>query len=86
MAAHQLTGGTVVADAGMVSEANRNALDGAGLSYIIGERIPEVPYQVKQWREAHPDTEVFDGHGFTQPWPPARARPRVAETSCTTST
>ena len=69
MAAHQLADVTVVADAGMVSEANREAIEDAGLSYIIGARIPEEPYQVKKWRRAHPDTEIPDGHVFTQPWP-----------------
>lgn len=69
MAAHQLSDVTVVADAGMVSEANREALEDAGLSYIIGARIPEEPYQVKQWRKDHPDTDIADGQVFTQPWP-----------------
>ena len=69
MAAHQLTDVTVVADAGMVSEKNRNAIEDAGLSFILGERIPEVPYVVKRWRETHPDTEIPDGQVFTQPWP-----------------
>jgi hypothetical protein len=74
MAAYQLTGVTVVADAGMVSEANRSAIEDAGLSYIIGERIPEVPYQVKKWRKDHPDGEIPDGHVFTQPWPATEAQ------------
>ena len=69
MAAHQLSGVTVVADAGMVSEANRNALEAAGLTYIIGEKIPAVPYQVRRWRETHPDEAIPDGHVFTAPWP-----------------
>jgi len=74
MAAHQLADVTVVADAGMVSEANRNALEDAGLSYIIGARIPQVPYQVLAWRKAHTNTDgevqdIPDGHVFTQPWP-----------------
>ena len=69
MAAHQLSDVTIVADAGMVSEANREAIEDAGLSYVIGARIPEEPYQVKQWRRDHPGTEIADGHVFTQPWP-----------------
>lgn len=69
MAAHHLADVTVVADAGMVSEANREALEDAGLSYIIGARIPEEPYQVKKWRKDHPTEEIADGHVFTQPWP-----------------
>lgn len=36
MAAHQLADVTIVADAGMVSEANHDATEDAGLSYIIG--------------------------------------------------
>ncbi len=43
MAAHQLPGVTVVADAGMVSEANQKQIEAAGLSFILGLRIPEVP-------------------------------------------
>ena len=69
MAAHQLSDVTVVADAGMVSEANREAIEDAGLSYIIGARIPEEPYQVKQWRKDHPGADIADGQVFTQPWP-----------------
>ena len=69
MAAHQLADVTIVADAGMVSEANRRAIEAAGLSFILGMRIPEMPYVVKTWREAHPGKEIPDGHVFTQPWP-----------------
>jgi hypothetical protein len=83
MAAHQLADVTVVADAGMVSEANRNALEDAGLSYIIGARIPQVPYQVLAWRKAHTNTDgevqdIPDGHVFTQPWP-ATEKQRAGE-------
>ena len=42
-AAHNLTDVTVVADAGMISEANQVALQAAGLSYILGARIPSCP-------------------------------------------
>jgi hypothetical protein len=69
MAAHRLTDVTVVADAGMVSEANRNAIEDAGLSYILGAKIAEVPYLVAWWRREHPDTEIPDEQIFTQPWP-----------------
>jgi hypothetical protein len=69
MAAHRLPDVTVVADAGMVSAGNQKAIEDAGLSFILGARIPDVPYVVKAWREAHPDTEIPDGQIFTQPWP-----------------
>jgi hypothetical protein len=69
MAAHRLSDVTIVADAGMVSAANQRAIEQAGLSFILGARIPDVPYVVKTWREAHPGEEIPDGHVFTQPWP-----------------
>ncbi len=54
MAAHQLPGVTVVLDAGMGSEANQKAIEGAGLSFILGMRIPHVPEVVAQWCREHP--------------------------------
>jgi Transposase DDE domain len=69
MAAHRLPDVTVVADAGMISEANQKAIEAAGLSFILGMKIPDVPYQVAQWRREHPGQEVPDGHVFSQPWP-----------------
>jgi hypothetical protein len=69
MAAHRLPDVTVVADAGMISEANQKAIEAAGLSFILGMKIPHVPYAVAQWRREHPREEIPDGHVFTQPWP-----------------
>jgi len=69
MAAHDLKDVTVVADAGMVSETNREAIEDAKLSYIIGAKMPEVPYGISAWRNAHPGVEIADGQVFTQPWP-----------------
>jgi transposase len=69
MAAHQLPDVTVVADAGMVSESNQKQIEAAGLSFILGARIPYVPYLVAQWRRDHPGQEIGDGQVFTQPWP-----------------
>ena len=69
MAAHGLPDVTVVADAGMVSEANQKAIEAAGLSFILGARIPHEPYVVKRWRREHPGAQVPDGHVFVQPWP-----------------
>ncbi|BBY57463.1 hypothetical protein MSAR_05990 [Mycolicibacterium sarraceniae] len=39
-AAHQLTDVTVVADAGMICEANRVAVQAAGSSYVLDAGIP----------------------------------------------
>ena len=69
MAAHRLDDVTIVADAGMVSAGNQKAIEDTGLSFILGARIPEVPYAVRRWRQAHPDEQIPDGHIFTQPWP-----------------
>jgi hypothetical protein len=69
MAAHQLPGVTVVADAGMVSEANQKQIEAAGLSFILGLRIPEVPWVIAEWHREHPGVPVPDGHVFTQRWP-----------------
>jgi hypothetical protein len=69
MTAHQLPDVTIVADAGMISEANQKAIEAARLSFILGMRIPHVPYVVKQWRREHPGEEIPDGQVFTQPWP-----------------
>lgn len=69
MAAHRPTDVTVVADAGMISKTNQTAIEQAGLSFILGMRIPEVPYVVTEWRDQHPDTALADGQIFTQPWP-----------------
>jgi hypothetical protein len=69
MAVHQLSEVTVVADAGMFSEANQAALEEAGLSFILGARIPEVPYQLSKWQRAHPGEAIPDRQVFTQPLP-----------------
>ncbi len=74
MAAHRLADVTVVADAGMISEANQHAIEDAGLSFILGTRIPDEPYIVKQWRREHPGKDMPDGHVFTQPWPATQAQ------------
>lgn len=70
---HQLTDVTVVADAGMISEANQIALQAAGLSFILGTRIPRLPDVVREWRDKHPDEAVPDGLVLTQPWPSTSA-------------
>jgi hypothetical protein len=69
MTARQLPDVTIVADAGMVSDANRKDIEAAGLSFILGARIPDVPYPVAQWRREHPGEQIPDGHVFTLRWP-----------------
>ena len=69
MTARQLPDVTIVADAGMISDANKKAIEAEGLSFILGMKIPQIPYVVTQWRREHPGQEIPDGHIFTQPWP-----------------
>ena len=67
--AHHLSDITVVADAGMISEDNQIAIAAAGLTYILGARMPFVPDVVREWRDKHPGTEIPDDLILTQPWP-----------------
>ena len=80
MDAHRLPDVTVVADAGMVSAANKKAIENAGLSFILGARIPDVPYVVATWRREHPGQDIPDGHVFVQPWPAGPADQRRDQT------
>jgi hypothetical protein len=59
--AHNLSDITVVADAGMISEANQVALLTAKLTYILGARIPFLPDVVREGRDKHPDDAIPDG-------------------------
>jgi hypothetical protein len=88
MAAHQLADVTVVADAGMISEANQHAIEDAGLSFILGTRIPEEPYVVRQWRREHPARAFPMGRPSPSPGPPPGRRKHAAAgtRSSTTST
>jgi hypothetical protein len=43
----------VVADAGMLSAANLNALEDAGFSFIVGSRITKAPYDLARHFERH---------------------------------
>ena len=85
MAAHQLPDLTVVADAGMVSEANQKQIEAAGLSFILGAKIPYEPCVVKRWRRKHPGEQIPDGHVFTQPCPPGRTAAATTGSSTTVS-
>jgi hypothetical protein len=53
----------------MVSEGNQQQIEAAGLSFILGKRIPEVPWVVAQWKREHPGEDITDGQTFTQRWP-----------------
>ena len=44
----------MVADAGMLSEANLKHVEDAGWSFIVGGKLPDIPYQLAQWHRDHP--------------------------------
>ncbi len=43
----------MVADAGMLSAANLNAIEDAGFSFIVGSRISKAPYDLAAHFERH---------------------------------
>jgi len=47
-ARHGVTDMVVVADAGMLSAANLNALEDAGFSFIVGSRLTKAPYDLAE--------------------------------------
>lgn len=51
---HGVSDMVVVADAGMLSASNLNALEDAGFSFIVGSRLTKAPYDL---------AEHFDRHG-----------------------
>lgn len=48
---HGLLGITVVADAGMLSATNLEALDSAGFTYIVGSRLNKIPYNIAEYQK-----------------------------------
>jgi hypothetical protein len=52
---HGITGMAVVADAGMLSASNLNAIEDAGFSFIVGSRITKAPYDLAEHFTRHGD-------------------------------
>ena len=50
---HGLVDLVVVADAGMLSAGNLNAIEDAGYSFIVGSRLTTAPYDLAEHFEAH---------------------------------
>ena len=68
VAAHGIAGVTVIADAGMMSEANLAGLEDAGWSFVIGGKLPEVPYVIGRVATGSiPIPNRPDGMVLTQP-------------------
>jgi len=52
---HGIADMVVVADAGMLSASNLNALEDAGFSFIVGSRISKAPYDLADHFTRHGD-------------------------------
>ncbi|TWP32362.1 IS1634 family transposase [Leekyejoonella antrihumi] len=52
---HGITDMVVVADAGMLSASNLNAIEEAGFSFIVGSRISKAPYDLADHFQRHGD-------------------------------
>lgn len=52
---HGVTDMVVVADAGMLSAGNLNALEDAGFSFSVGSRLTKAPYDLAEHFETHGD-------------------------------
>jgi len=50
---HGITDMVVVADAGMLSAGNLNALEDAGFSFTVGSRLTKAPYDLADHFERH---------------------------------
>ena len=51
---------TIVADAGMFSASNKQAIIESGLDYILGVKFKYLPYPVDKWRQDNPGREYTD--------------------------
>lgn len=74
-ARHGVTDMVVVADAGMLSAANLNALEDAGFSFIVGSRLTKAPYDLAEHFERRGD--YFENGQILESsrlWAPARPR------------
>jgi hypothetical protein len=52
---HGVTDMVVVANAGMLSAGNLNALEDAGFKFVVGSRISKAPYDLAEHFERHGD-------------------------------
>lgn len=77
-ARHGLTDIVVVADAGMLSAGNLNALEDAGFSFIVGSRMAKAPYDLAEHFERHgtlfQDGQILESERVMGTGKQARAR------------
>lgn len=73
MAADDLPDVTVVADAGRVSAASQKQIEDAGLSFILGARIPTLPTSWPNGAAGTPGQQIPDGTSSSDPGPAGAA-------------
>src|SRR5665811_1064553 len=75
---HGVTDMVVVADAGMLSAANLNALEDAGFTFIVGSRLVKAPYDLADHFERHgnyfTDGQVLESSRVMGTGPGGRSR------------
>ena len=75
---HALAELVVVADAGMLSAGNLNAIEDAGSSFIVGSRITKAPYNLANHFERHgnyfTDAQILESTRLMGAGSPARTR------------
>ena len=59
--AHGVTGVTVLADAGMLSEANLHQIEDTGWGFVVGGKLSDIPDVITGWRLDHPGADPPDG-------------------------
>jgi len=59
-----------------LSGQQRKRSSRAGLSFILGVKIADIPHMVREWRDGHPGEQMPDGLILTQPWPAGPADKR----------
>ena len=78
--AYGITDITLAADAGMMSEKNLKAIEDVGWGFIVGGKLPDIPYVLDEWLKSHPGDTPTDGmvlsHRFTM-GPNADIRRRI---------
>jgi len=65
---HDLVDITVVADAGMMSQANLAALTAAGYTYIVGSRMHKIPYDIAEYQKTKElsDNQIITSRTVTE--------------------
>ena len=51
----------------MMSEANLKDIEDAGWNFVVGGKLPDIPYAIAEWHREHPDAAPPDQLVLTQP-------------------